>query len=497
MKIKGSKGGGIAGAVSNPVGATTSLGQQAADDPARVGRGVATMGASEAYKASTDPSKRDAKKAQEAQDAASGMAVTSQEGVAKQMAQHGAGYMDRMNAETNDFKRIRNENSARADIADQEYADTLSGSEKDYQTKVKGLQSQAETQAADAKSTYTNTILPGFKNSMEDAQRQASQAMSLSDAGDMNNSVQKGVRDFYGQQAKGEGQQGLADVGVLSAMGAQALGNQMGQGGPMTGAQLQLATSQNMAQSGQAFANTQKRIQALKQQGIEQGLTQSNQQYNRGQDAREFAQKSVGAYEGANNRMNNEQADFRGEIGTQQNNIRSSQYAGGNAVYGGKMSQINRGIGNAAQDYGLNTGLAGQQYGINQGNALQNQQVGMMKAGIASDKAYNQALQASADRNAQNAMWSGGIQAAATAGGAAMGGAQGAQAGSAVGGVGGQAAGMGQQAPPQQQQTGFNWQGANQGSQTAGNVMAPISQAMMAQNGAQPQRPRQYGSYGG
>ncbi len=473
----------------------SNAGKAIAADPMRAVRAGATGGLSEAYKATvTDPANKAKKSAAEAADAANSAAVNTQQGVAGQMADSGSDYMKSIRGETDKYRTDRDVLNNAADKADRTYGDSQAAAEDAFQTKIGGLQKQAEDQSTNARNTYSNSILPSFKNSMEDAQKNAAQAMSLSDAGDMNNSVQQGVRNFYDKQAMGEGKQGLADVGVMQAMGAQALQGQMGQGAPMTGAQLQLATAQNMQQGGQAFANTQRRIQNLKQQGIEQGIAQSGQQYERGQRAREFSQNSIGAYEGGLNRMNQEQAGFRSEIGGQQGQLRGSQYGKAGALYGSAMSQNNRAQGAIGQNYGMNTGIAGQQYGINTQNAMQQGQIGMMQAGMAQDKAYNQALQASAEQNRQNAMWGGGIQAAATGAGAVAGGAQGAQVGSSVGGAGTGAAGMGQQAapPPPGSQQGFNWQGANQGAQTAGQISAPIGQAM-ASPGYQPQRPRGYG----
>jgi hypothetical protein len=43
--------------------------------------------------------------------------------------------------------------------------------------------------------------------------------------------------------------------------------------------------AQNMNQSGQAFANVQKRMQSLRDQGIAQGQLQTNLAYDRGQNA--------------------------------------------------------------------------------------------------------------------------------------------------------------------------------------------------------------------
>ena len=75
-----------------------------------------------------------------------------------------------------------------------------------------------------ADKTYSETIKPRLQGIMEDAQRNADQAMSLQEAGDINNKIQGQVRQSYEQQAQGENRQGIADTGVMQALGAQAFG---------------------------------------------------------------------------------------------------------------------------------------------------------------------------------------------------------------------------------------------------------------------------------
>ncbi len=81
---------------------------------------------------------------------------------------------------------------------------------------------------------------------------------------------------IYNTQAQGVGKQGLADTGVLAALGAQATSQQFGQGGPMTGNQLASLQGQNMSQAGAAYAKAQQRMADLQQQGINANLSQRN-----------------------------------------------------------------------------------------------------------------------------------------------------------------------------------------------------------------------------
>ncbi len=89
----------------------------------------------------------------------------------------------------------------------------------------------------------------------------------------------------YQQQAQGEGKQGLADVGVLSALGMQNMAGQLGNV-PMTGGQLQALMGANQAQSGQAYAQTQRRVQSLKDQGLKGNIDAQHEGLGRATDMR-------------------------------------------------------------------------------------------------------------------------------------------------------------------------------------------------------------------
>ena len=129
----------------------------------------------------------------------------------------------------------------------------------------------------------------GHYNRMADPslgiESEAKGRMTMAQAQDPNNPVAVAFRNFYDQQAQGEGKKGMADVGVMSALGAQAMQGQMGGGAPMTTGAMQALQANSMSQSGQAFANVQKRMQGLRDQGIAQGQLQTQLSYGRGQQA--------------------------------------------------------------------------------------------------------------------------------------------------------------------------------------------------------------------
>ena len=270
--------------------------------------------------------------------------------------------------------------SANKDIMDHEEAfynrqtgrdDTMLGRSAIYKDQLQGeietLKNEADTQAKDARSTYTNNILPQYKTMMERSAQEGKGAMTLADAGNVNNKVHTDVRNLYEKQAQGVGKQGLADAGVLAALGAQATAGQMG-GAPMTGGQMAALQGQNQAQSGAAYSRAQGQMQSLREQGLNRGFEESDRQYQRGQGALDRWERNTGNYEGANNRMNQEQRDFRGERGGLAQGIHGLQQGQNNLEYGVRTgtdqmglqmdtAQANRTLANEQGYYG---GLAGQ-----------------------------------------------------------------------------------------------------------------------------------------
>jgi hypothetical protein len=205
------------------------------------------------------------------------------------------------------------------------YAKGMSGYEKGYLSNLMGLQNEANAQAADATNTYKGTILPNLKNQIDYWNKESSSALTLAEMQDPNNRVATAVRDMYNQQAQDENRQGLADVGILQAMGAQSLGQSIGTGGPMTGAQMQLLQAGNMAQAGQAYANTQRRIQALRDQGIEKGFERTDAAYQAGLGVRDRLRQSIFDVDTAEGSYLNKMAGLEGRRSNLAEGILGSQ----------------------------------------------------------------------------------------------------------------------------------------------------------------------------
>lgn len=310
---------------------------------------------------------------------------------------------------------------------DRKYKDQLSGYGNEYLRDLDRVRGDMNSQVNDARKTYSNDIQPRMKGIMEKAQQQAGQAMSLEDAGNVNNSVHRGVRDLYDQQAQGVQNQSVADYGVLSALGAQATQNTMGAAGPMTGAQTQLLSAGNQSQAGVAYQKAQQRVQSLREQGIDRGFQESDRQYQRGVDATERYGRTVGDYEGAMDRNNQREQGYR----DQDMNFASDRF-------------------------GSQRGMAQEQLGIEQG--IRNRDLGAINQDYARKQGAvaNDIAAADAQNAAKRGILGGVLQGGATAAGAYYGGAEGAKAGASAGGgiAGGMQAGAGSgyQAPPRAQQ---------------------------------------------
>lgn len=320
--------------------------------------------------------------------------------------------------------------------ADQQYGKAYNGAASVYKTtrdnsinsylgQSKVIQDDADTMAKDARQTYDTQILNRQKGIMEDAGREAGGAMTLQQAGDVNNSVQQSVRGLYDQQAQGVRQQGMADAGVLGALGAQNMSGQMG-GAPMTGGQMQAMMGANMGQSAQAFARAQQYAQNLKEQGINRGFDESARQYDRGQQAKDRYTGSINDYERSYGNKQQYQKDARSE----------------------KRGYISDRFGvqqGQAQD---NFGIAQTQAGIQHGTSMnaQTRELQHTNDFYGNEQGWYgaQAQAANADQAKKLGIYTGAITGGATALGAVaggmMGGPQGAQAGAQVGGAAGQQA---------------------------------------------------------
>lgn len=288
--------------------------------------------------------------------------------------------------------------------------EALKPADEAWLNKAKGLSDEADQAAKNSASTYSNTLQPAYKNNMEDAQKNASSAMTLQEAMDPNNRVQTAVRGMYENQAQNENRALLGSTGVLQSLGAQNFASQLAGAGPMTGGQLQALMAGNQQQSGAAFARGQGRIQNLRDQGLNRGFEQSNWAYGRGQEAKDRALQGTKEYEAAGTREMGRQSDLRGERG---------------------------GWGQSIQ--------AQTQAPIYREQALENARINNNMANITAEL-----NKINADAYQHGKILQGGLGAMGALGGAYMGGAQGAQVGQQVG------SGIGEGAVPPPQQANYS-----------------------------------------
>jgi len=370
------------------------------------------------------------------------------------------------------------------DKAANDYYDSMKGSTdkyvNDYNSATGAYQNdQAQTkkayqdQASDSSAAYSNEVLPRLTNVMNQRKGNADAAMSLTDAQDPNNKVASATRDMYNQQAQGIQNQGLADYGVLAALGSQATGHTVGgYGGMMTGGQMQSLQNANMGQASGAFGHAQQNANNLKLQGIQKGQDQSNWAYGQGQQAIGDYSGSIRDYEGANNQKNAIQNMYTGqEAGIDQD------------AYGVRLGQAG-----VARDAA--SGLAGLQNA--NADASLNRQQGFVNGVSATDQATAYA-NAQAAASAQAAKLGAlGTIAGGVIGGYA-GGAPGANAGAGAGGAAAGAANPGAGAASTPPSSNFNFSNATQGAQLGGQLGG--YGAAMSQGPAY--RPQQsYGGYG-
>jgi hypothetical protein len=199
-----------------------------------------------------------------------------------------------------------------------EWAGQGQTSERKYQgalDRARDVENQNMTRASN---TYT-TMNPMYRDAMDAARENAQLAMTLKDYMDPNNQVAAGTRNLYNQegegsfqryeqQAQNEQRQGLANYGVMSSLGAQAAANAMGGQGPMTvGQQMASMATANQA-AAEGYANTQRRLQslrdqgmsnreALRQLGLDRGFERTDKAYEAGRLAKEDAARRMGEYE--------------------------------------------------------------------------------------------------------------------------------------------------------------------------------------------------------
>lgn len=337
---------------------------------------------------------------------------------------------------------------------------------------AKGFEAQRQNLMTDAKAAgqRTDQTYQTFTTKMEkfanDAEKEAQNAMTLQQLADPESSAAfQNYKKIYETQAQGENQQGLANFGVLSALGGQSANASMQGLGPMTAGQQAAMFAGSQRQAGEAFANTQRRMQALRDQGLASGLDAHRYQYEAGQGAKKLFQGAVDQRLGMEKDWSALGAANRGEQAGYQSDITAS-----------RMGTQGRALGAAQEDYGLNTGFlrdaTQRQAGLSQ------MQMGQANADIGTQMTQQQiAEQRAAASEAADAQRSAAMMGMlGTVGGAAIGafgGPAGMAAGAAIGGGLGNAAGSSytasSPAPNTNYNLGMNRQTYNPGGGYQGN----------------------------
>jgi hypothetical protein len=299
---------------------------------------------------------------------------------------------------------------------------------------TKDLRGQAEKSGKDASVVYDN-MSQKYGTAQDTADNEAKSAMSLKDYMNPNNKVATDTRNLYNAegaiqqgiyntQAGNEDRQGQASFGVLSSLGASAMGAQMGGMGPLTVGQQMAMQAQGQRQAGEAYSNVQRRMQGLRDQGLQANLSNRNRgmdagfertdaAYNAGQDAKDRQENLMRDRRGLENEFRNFQMNNRGEVNGFNTNI--------HAVDTGKTT---RRISAASEDRDMN--MQGQASRI----AEQMRRAGVGEAAIAAKLAEMQSQLAG-----RQAIVGGVAKLGGTVAGAYFGGPQGAAAGGAAGGA--------------------------------------------------------------
>ena len=208
------------------------------------------------------------------------------------------------------------------------------------------LVEDARTQSSKTSATYTD-LSNRYQSAMEDAEKNASSAMSLADYMNPDNQVARSTRDLYETQANAEQKRGQADYGVLASLGSQAAANSMSGLGPMTVGQQMAMQSQGQTKAADAYALAQKRIQSLRDQGLQMGFERSDKAYSQGQLAKETAATRRGERKQVADDYDSVMAKYRGEIGGLQD--QSGQIS---------ASALGRKMAASQEDYGFTSDAA-------------------------------------------------------------------------------------------------------------------------------------------
>ncbi len=319
-----------------------------------------------------------------------------------------------------------------------------------YRNRVRTLAQEADNSANDARNVYRG-MSTEYRNMQEDANANAADAMSLRDYMDPNNRVATSVRSLYDARGEEERARGQQDFGVLSALGSQATGTMASGMGPLTVGQQVAMQAQNQRQAGEAYSAAQRRMQNLRDQGLQMGFDRTDAAYAAGESAR-TRRENV-----ARDRRSHE-GEFRGfEMANrgEREGLRQNERAS-------EMSRFGRQTSRAGEDRGMAMELE------------RARMAEVMRSAGASEAAIQLKLQQMAAEQAQYASMVGsGVSAVGSVFGGMTGGPAGAAAGNAVGqGIGNSGQAGAQSTAPTAAQTaqGMNFNAAQPSSFNQGNT---------------------------
>jgi hypothetical protein len=333
----------------------------------------------------------------------------------------------------------------------QDYTRSTTAAESQFQEKLREAEDISRGNLTNARETY-KTLSPMHRDVMNTAKTEADSAMSLRDYMDPNNRVQSAYRDLYNKegasmrgryetQAQNEQRQGVADYGVLSSLGAQAAANQSV--GPMTVGQQMANMAVANRQAGEAFANTQRRMQllrdygmqgedALRGQGLAAGERASDKAYEAGRLSREDLSRRMADFEGFEDRnigrttgISDRLVNLGGQTLGSQGRVRDTR-AGGER----EIQDLSRA--NTYGDVGRRGSLSRTM--LEDISALSDKRMGRSDVGLQRELGTiaNQRADRERDEAIRKGMFAGAINVAGTAAGGMMGGPQGAATGGGI-----------------------------------------------------------------
>lgn len=334
--------------------------------------------------------------------------------------------------------------------------DEVRGMEGSYQQDLNKAKDVSNQNMTNANKTYEE-LSPLHREAMESARQNAKSAMTLNDYMDPNNQVAQGVRNLYNtegqqmaqryeQQAQNEQRAGQANYGVLSALGAESAAQAMGAMGPMTVGQQMAQMALANQQAGEAYANTQRRMQqlrdmgmskedALRTAGIEQGFARTDAAYEAGRLAQEDYARRRSEVEGFDDRNINRRRGISDRLVSLAGEELGSRGRVEGARFGGQTTLDTLARDTALDKIARESGLSQAQMNDLRGilgmeTEAQDVYADRLISKMATDQAARAAQQATTGATTASA-----IQAAGTIGGAALGGPLGAAAGGAITGA--------------------------------------------------------------